>query len=67
MVEKMLEQLTRWDWCQSGLGVIEARYPITHGFLIISNSSLIRNMRILNMKIHGGQSISYECIYSKAS
>ena len=47
--------------------VIEPRYPYTHGFLIISNSSLLRNIRILNMKIHVGQSISYECIYSKAS
>ena len=67
MVRKMLEQLTRVRLMSEKARVIEPRYPYTHGFLIISNSSLLRKIRILNMKIHVGQSISYECKYSKAS
>jgi len=67
MVKKMLEQLTRWADVRLATGNCSSLSNYFHGFVIISNSSLIRNTRILNMKIRGGQVISYECIYNKAS
>jgi hypothetical protein len=65
MVKKVLEQLTRWADVRLATWNCSSLSNYFHGFVIISNSSLIRNTRILNMKIRGGQSISLSVYITK--